>query len=114
MKNTERFLRAIGDDKRLRILKMLEKRHMCVCEITAVLSIRQPTVSRHLRRLEEVGLIRLEQNGFYTECYIVKGHPFRTVWRLLSKRVDDSVEIKSDLQKINQVDRYKLCRKKMQ
>jgi len=109
MKNTEKFLRALGADKRLRIMKMLEKRHMCVCEITAVLGIRQPTVSRHLKRLEEVGLIRQEQNGFYTECYFARNNAFRDVWKSLSARLERSAVIKSDLQKMNRVDRYELC-----
>jgi ArsR family transcriptional regulator, arsenate/arsenite/antimonite-responsive transcriptional repressor len=112
MKKTEGFLRATGDDKRLRILKMLEKRHMCVCELTAVLGIRQPTVSRHLKRLEEAGLVRLEQNGFYTECYIVDTHAFRGVWRLLSAKLDDSAEIASDLRRMGEVDRRALCTRK--
>jgi len=111
MKTTEMFLRAIGDDKRLRILKMLEKRHMCVCEIAAVLSIRQPTVSRHLKRLEDVGLIRLEQNGFYTECYIVEKHSFCHVWRLLSERLESTAEMKTDTQKMEKVNRYEICKK---
>ncbi|MCX5642445.1 MAG: metalloregulator ArsR/SmtB family transcription factor [Candidatus Omnitrophica bacterium] len=112
MKKTEKFLRAVADDKRLRILKMLEKKSMCVCEITAVLGIRQPTVSRHLKRLEKVGLIDQKQNGFYTDCRIVKGHPFRHIWRLLNEKLEDSMEIRSDRHKMTRVDRYKLCQKR--
>ncbi len=111
MKDTEVFLRAVGDDKRLRILKMLERRPMCVCELTAVLGLRQPTVSRHLKRLENAGLIRLEQNGFYTDCYLVKNHPFRAIWKLLSRRLDDTNQVQSDWQKAARVDRRQLCRK---
>lgn len=109
MKNVEKFLRAIGDDKRLRILKMLEKKDLCVCEITAVLGIRQPTVSRHLKRLEEAGLIQERQKSFYTEYYVSKSHPFCIIWKLLSGKLEKSVEAQSDLCKLKQIDRYKLC-----
>jgi ArsR family transcriptional regulator len=111
MEKTEEFLRALADDKRLRILKMLEKKNMCVCEITSVLGIRQPTVSRHLKRLEKAGLINQKQNGFYTDCYIVKEHPFRHIWKLLSEKLEDSMEIQSDRPKMNRADRYKLYQK---
>jgi len=113
MENIEKFLRAISDDKRLRILKMLEKRHMCVCEITVVLGIRQPTVSRHLKRLEDVGLIRQEQNGFYTECYIAEEHSFHDVWKSVSGKLEESTDIKSDLRKMDRVDRSNICGNKV-
>ncbi|HNQ34631.1 MAG TPA: metalloregulator ArsR/SmtB family transcription factor [bacterium] len=111
MKELEDFLRAVGDDKRLRILKMLERRRLCVCEITAVLGLRQPTVSRHLRRLEKVGLIEQEQNGYYRECRLVSGHPFHDLWMWLSERLEKSAEIRADARKLARVDRRRLaCR----
>lgn len=109
MKELEDFLRVVGDDKRLRILKMLERRRLCVCEITAVLGIRQPTVSRHLRRLEKMGLIEQEQNGYYKECHLVKGHRFQALWKLLSDRLEKSAEIQADLKKMTRVDRRQLA-----
>lgn len=42
---------------------MLQAREMCVCEITAALGLAQPTVSKHLRILEEAGLVRSRKSG---------------------------------------------------
>jgi len=64
--------------------------------------------------MEEAGLIRQEQNGFYTECFIVKEHPFYNIWKLLSGNLNNSMEIQLDLRKMEQVDRHKLCVKKRQ
>ena len=58
-----RVLKAVADKNRMRILKMLEKKKMCVCELAAVLEIRQPSVSKHLSLLKNAGLIQDERNG---------------------------------------------------
>ena len=49
--------KALSDETRLRILKMLEVRPLCVCEIQHVLKGSQPNVSHHLKTLSEAGLV---------------------------------------------------------
>ena len=49
--------KALSDDSRLRIVKMLEVKSMCVCEITSVIGYATPTISNHLKILKEAGLI---------------------------------------------------------
>lgn len=62
------FLKAIADCTRMKIIKLLQTRPMCVCELTAALRIAQPTVSQHLRRLKAVGLVRERRDG-QRVCY---------------------------------------------
>ncbi len=57
MKNLVKVFRALGDQNRIRILKMLEEREMSVGELTEVLKISQPSASRHLIQLREAGLL---------------------------------------------------------
>lgn len=38
---------------------------MCVCELVALFDVSQPTLSHHLRRLREVGLIDVERRGLW-------------------------------------------------
>ncbi len=52
-----RRLKAISDPTRIRILALLSKRPCCVCELAAVLSLSQPTISRHLKQLETEGFV---------------------------------------------------------
>jgi hypothetical protein len=49
-------MKALADPGRIKIVKMLEARELCVCEIHAALDLAQPTISKHLRILEEAGL----------------------------------------------------------
>lgn len=63
MDNLIIVLKAAADRNRIRILKMFEKKSMCVCELAAVLNIRQLSVSTHLSILKNAGLIQDERNG---------------------------------------------------
>ena len=63
MRHIEKIFKALADRNRLRILKMLEARPLCVCEITAVLGIAQSSVSRHLGILREAGLVDDKKEG---------------------------------------------------
>ena len=56
-------LKAAADPTRIRIVKMLERKSMCVCELTAVLGIQQSSVSHHLRILKDAGLVDDFRNG---------------------------------------------------
>jgi len=47
-----RVIRALSDPNRVKLLKILQERVMCVCEIQAALGIAQPTVSKHLKSLK--------------------------------------------------------------
>ena len=59
----EMVAKAVGDTNRARILKMLEPRELCVCQITAVLGLAPATVSKHLSVLRMAGLVRQRKAG---------------------------------------------------
>lgn len=58
-----RFFKALADETRLRILKLLGTREMCVCEVMVALGLTQPTASHHLGILENVGLVKYRKEG---------------------------------------------------
>ncbi len=55
--------KALSDETRLRIVKLLEKGELCVCDIVAALDIVQPKASFHLGVLKEAGLIKDRKQG---------------------------------------------------
>jgi ArsR family transcriptional regulator len=57
------IFKALSDGTRLRIVKLLEKGELCVCDITAALGIVQPKASFHLNVLWEAGLIKDRKQG---------------------------------------------------
>ena len=61
------LFKALADPARLQILHMLKEAPapVCVCDFTAALELGQPTVSHHLARLKEAGLIGSEKRGVW-------------------------------------------------
>lgn len=57
------IFKALSDETRLRILKLLEHGELCVCDIVAALNMVQPKVSFHLGVLKEAALIRDRKQG---------------------------------------------------
>ena len=55
MKSFLKVMKALSDPNRVKIIKLLQQKMMCVCELRGALQIAQPTVSKHLKILEEAG-----------------------------------------------------------
>lgn len=56
-------LKALADPVRLRVLALLDREELCVCELVAALDMTQPAVSQHLAKLKEAGLVRDRRHG---------------------------------------------------
>lgn len=59
----EKIFKALSDKSRIRILKMLQVKPLCVCEITELLKLAISTVSKHLSILKDSGLIIDDKDG---------------------------------------------------
>src|SRR5438477_1483901 len=64
---TARLFKALGDPARVRILNVLatSDEPVCVCELTPAVGLSQPTVSHHLKKLTEAGLLARERRGVW-------------------------------------------------
>jgi ArsR family transcriptional regulator len=64
---TARLFKALGDPARVRILNVLATTDepVCVCELVPALGLSQPTVSHHLKKLTDAGLLEREQRGVW-------------------------------------------------
>jgi len=63
VKESGKLFKARSDPTRLRMLKLLKIRGMCVCEIMVALELTQPTASHHLNILEGAGLVQKKRQG---------------------------------------------------
>ena len=66
------FLNALSNKKRLIILNILKEKDRCVCELEATLDESQPSISHHLKILENAGLIRGWKKGKFTHYDLIK------------------------------------------
>ena len=104
--------KALAEPNRLRILKMLYIRPLCVCEITEILQLATSTVSKHLYLLREADLIVDHKEGKWVN-YQLNNDPTPTVpgWLLshLAGLLADDETIQQDVERIRTVDRHQLC-----
>jgi len=57
MKDILNFAKLISDDNRLKIIRLLAERDMCVCELMEVMRVPQARISQHLLRLRSEGIV---------------------------------------------------------
>lgn len=63
---TARLFKALADPARVRIINVLatsEGEPVCICHLTEPLGLSQPTVSHHMKRLLDAGLVEREQRS---------------------------------------------------
>lgn len=63
-------LKALADEKRLKILELLLRNDLCVGALAKRLGISKPAVSQHLRVLRKAGLVRGEKRGYWTHYMV--------------------------------------------
>jgi ArsR family transcriptional regulator, arsenate/arsenite/antimonite-responsive transcriptional repressor len=77
MQNLINIFKALSEETRLRILKLLEHGELCVCDIVAALDMVQPKVSFHLNVLKEAGFLKDRKQGRWTHYSIDDSDFFR-------------------------------------
>ena len=73
MKQFIKVMKALSDPNRVKIMKILQSRPLCVCEIKETLGIAQSTASKHLKILEEAGLVRCFKDGLWVNYSLADG-----------------------------------------
>lgn len=58
-----KYLKALADEKRLKIVTLLGKRSICVCELESLVELTQPAVSHHLKILRDAGVVTDTRQG---------------------------------------------------
>lgn len=83
LRNYESVLKAASDPTRVRILKILEGGEMCVCQVIAILSLGQSTVSKHLFLLRAAGLIKDRRDRKWVHYSLDRGSDSPYATRML-------------------------------
>jgi ArsR family transcriptional regulator len=107
-------MKALSDFNRVKLLKILQHRVLCVCEIQALLDIAQPTVSKHLKVLEEAGLVLHTKDGLWVNYHLTDGSQSAYAATLLGNLkhwLEDEQDIVNILKKLQTVDRIEICKK---
>lgn len=107
-----KVFKALSDTNRIRILKMLEVRSLCVCEITDILKLAPSTVSKHLSILRDADFIIDDKDGKWVN-YSLNNHQtneyVRHLLPLVRTWLAKDERVLNDQIKVQFVDRNKLC-----
>lgn len=70
-----RVAKALGDPVRMQIVDVLRKHagKVCVCELVPLFDLSQPTISHHLRKLRDAGIVGSERRGLWAYYYVLPG-----------------------------------------
>ncbi|MCF7797975.1 MAG: metalloregulator ArsR/SmtB family transcription factor [Lentisphaeria bacterium] len=112
MRDAIKIFKALSDPNRLRILKILQVRPLCVCEITDILALATSTVSKHLSLLRDAGLINDEKDGKWVNYRIDNSgwnHYSAQILSLMATWLNDDALIQADRKKLDTVDRLTIC-----
>ena len=115
MRQLEAALKAAADPTRIRILKLLEDRDLCVCQIQAVLGLAPSTVSKHLAILKSAGLVEDRREARFIHYRLTpegENAHAASVLALLRGAIDRDHRILADRRKLREILRVpvaKLC-----
>lgn len=101
------LLQAVADPSRLRLLKCLQVRPLCVCELVQATGMPQSRVSRHLKILRDTGLV-IDQRDAQWVVYSLADEDDRSssgLLRLLAQWLENAPEIAADRKALKSVSR---------
>ena len=73
MKEFIKIMKALSDPNRVKMIKLLQRRVLCVCEIQETMGLAQSTASKHLKILEDAGLITYSREGLWVNYRLADG-----------------------------------------
>lgn len=113
MDNSTQLFKALSDKNRLRILKALQSKVLCVCEIRELLQLANSTVSQHLKILKEAGFIVEEKDGKWIN-YLINPRPkdprVNSILGSLDFWINDSQLIMKDIEVVCCLNREEICK----
>ena len=114
MKDFIKVMKALSDPNRVKIVKMLQHKLMCVCELQEALKIAQSSVSKHLKILEEAGLVDYKKDGLWVNYHLTDGgnSPYSaSLMGNLRHWLEEEPEIADLINRIPYIRREEVCKK---
>jgi ArsR family transcriptional regulator len=109
MKEASALFRLLGDEARLRILRVLARDRFNVTELTGILGLAQSGISRHLGLLKDAGLVAEERSGafsYYRLAAGVRENGNGSLWAVLESQFaasDGDVTVRADESRLQEV-----------
>ena len=104
-----KVFKALSDETRIRLLKLLQHRELCVCELMQVLNMTQSRISRNLGILKNAGLVKDRRDGSWVHYSINDDPSVSKILEVLKNSINDDEIIISDFEKLNRAKKLSKC-----
>jgi ArsR family transcriptional regulator len=114
MKAFIKVMKSLSDPNRVKMVKLLQHKEMCVCEIQEALGLAQSTVSKHLKILEDAGLIVYSKDGLWVNYRLADGAESPYVANMLGNLrhwLNNESEIDELVHRLDRIDRHTIVNK---
>ena len=112
MRDFIKVMKALSDSNRIKMIKLLQRRVLCVCEIQEALGLSQSSASKHLKILEEAGLITYSREGLWVNYRLADGGRNPYVASLLGNLrhwLDEDPEVGELVARLPEIRRETIC-----
>jgi ArsR family transcriptional regulator len=113
MKAFIKVMKALSDPNRIKMIKLLQRRVLCVCEIQEAMGLAQSTASKHLKILEEAGLITYSREGLWVNYRLTDGNENPYVASLLGNLrhwLEENPEVGKLVARLPEIRRENICK----
>jgi ArsR family transcriptional regulator len=114
MRDFIKVMKALSDPTRVKMLKLIEKKTLCVCELQTALGIAQSTTSKHLKLLEDAGLVMAKKDGLWVNYMLADGRQSPYAAALLGNLrhwLNEETEIAELVDNLGAIDRFVILSK---
>lgn len=92
------ILKLLGDKTRLTMMKILTIQECCVCEFVEIFKMSQPSISQHLRKLKDIGLVKEDRRGQWIFYSINTSHASYPFVQVLLQQLSDQAHTLKELE----------------
>lgn len=113
MREFIKVMKALSDPNRVKIVKLLQRKVLCVCEIKEALGLAQSTASKHLKILEEAGLVNYTKDGLWVNYHLADGAESPYVANMLGNLrhwLEDDGDVMKLMNRLPDIRREIICR----
>ncbi|MDD4171832.1 MAG: metalloregulator ArsR/SmtB family transcription factor [Syntrophomonas sp.] len=87
----ETVFKALGEPSRLKIIKLLADKELCVCDLEVILQYSQPRISQHLKVLKQAGLVKERKEGQRSICSLDR-ELLKDIWADFERYLDQPLQ----------------------
>ncbi len=110
----ETLFKALGEPTRLKILKLLAVKELCVCDLEEIMQASQPRISQHLKVLKHAHLVNERREGQRRVCSLNKEllvNNIKDFMDYIDQPLDDDPELLEELLRLKSMDGQACARK---